>query len=548
MLEVLLSWSAIFFMALIIGYCVVSLLYSTSDKKMLEIDIYLICGLLLLTCYAEVFSIFYKVGAEAWIFLLFLSGVLVLTFIGKKAYTYFPIRKSKESFFYYVILLGIVGITALWTLGKPQHYDTALYHAQAVRWIEEYGVVPGLGNLHCRLAYNSAFMPLQALFSFKWLSGQSLHTVNGFIGCFFLAYAILTNNVLKRNKLKLSDFNKFGIVIYIVSDLKNLSSLSSDTLAMLLVLYIFTKWCEFLERNVTDTLPYAFLCILCVWSMTLKLSTATGIILALFPMVYMISKKEWKAIWGHIIAGIFILLPWLSRNVIISGYLIYPYSQLDLFDVDWKMPASVLDYDKMEITVWARNVRNVDLYNQPFNQWIVEWFGGQSFIGKGIVSVGMLASIIVLGICISKLLKKEYSEAFFFGAIIVGIAGWLLSAPLIRYGFAYLLMPMCIVGHEIYKRGPAVVNIICVLMAIPVLVFYLSVICDTKKILTIQQEDYEIFQGHEVLVDNQAIMIPNEGDQMGYYAFPSTSQEKNLYTIEMRGNKLSEGFRTKNNT
>ena len=52
------------------------------------------------------------------------------------------------------------------------HYDTGLYHAQAIRWIEEYGVVPGLANLHSRFGYNSASFALSAFFSETWLIGR----------------------------------------------------------------------------------------------------------------------------------------------------------------------------------------------------------------------------------------------------------------------------------------------------------------------------------------------------------------------------------------
>lgn len=102
-----------------------------------------------------------------------------------------------------------------WTVGYPQHYDTSLYHVQAIRWIEEYGVVPGLGNLHNRFVYNSAFMPLQALFSLEWICGQSLHTVNGYICALSVAYAIGTNSLVNGSKLKLSDLIKIMILIYI---------------------------------------------------------------------------------------------------------------------------------------------------------------------------------------------------------------------------------------------------------------------------------------------------------------------------------------------
>ena len=33
------------------------------------------------------------------------------------------------------------------------HLDTPLYHAQSIRWIEDYGAVKGLGNIHNRFAY-----------------------------------------------------------------------------------------------------------------------------------------------------------------------------------------------------------------------------------------------------------------------------------------------------------------------------------------------------------------------------------------------------------
>ena len=58
--------------------------------------------------------------------------------------------------------------------GPNVHVDTELYHGQAVRWMEEYSAVKGLGNIFRRSAYNSSFLCLQALFSFKFVFGQSI--------------------------------------------------------------------------------------------------------------------------------------------------------------------------------------------------------------------------------------------------------------------------------------------------------------------------------------------------------------------------------------
>lgn len=84
-----------------------------------------------------------------------------------------------------IVIIIVVAIPVLILAGQPaSHYDTDLYHAQSIRWIEEYGIAPGLGNLHHRLAYNSAFFSLQALFSWRFILGRSLHCVNGFLFLF----------------------------------------------------------------------------------------------------------------------------------------------------------------------------------------------------------------------------------------------------------------------------------------------------------------------------------------------------------------------------
>lgn len=84
------------------------------------------------------------------------------------------------------VWLLYAGLTLLFAYGSSRgymHYDTGLYHAQAIRWIEEYGVVPGLANLHSRFGYNSASFALSAFFSETWLIGRPMHCVAGFLRC-----------------------------------------------------------------------------------------------------------------------------------------------------------------------------------------------------------------------------------------------------------------------------------------------------------------------------------------------------------------------------
>ena len=45
--------------------------------------------------------------------------------------------------------------------------DTESYHIQSIKWIQEYGSVPGIVNLHVRFGFNSSWFSSVALFSFS---------------------------------------------------------------------------------------------------------------------------------------------------------------------------------------------------------------------------------------------------------------------------------------------------------------------------------------------------------------------------------------------
>lgn len=547
MIEVLMSWMIILAAALLFGYCTMRICYKGTDNGWFSLDVFILSGLMVLNLYAEFFSLFYKVGALAC-FILFILGIGmigVLCIKDRKQISLLLKMISNKTYIQYLLAIFCILATMLWTVLTPQHYDTALYHAQSVRWIEEYGVVPGLGNLHNRFAYNSAFMPLQALFSLKWLLGQSLHTLNGFLCCTLLIYAVTTNNFVIGKKLQLSDFFKFSMIVYICNNRTFISSLSSDILAMLLTIYILTKWSELYEKKIDDALPYGFLCMLSIWAVTVKLSTAAGVLLAVYPVVLLINNKEWKKIAIHIGAGILIVTPWLIRNVIISGYLIYPYSKLDLFNVDWKMLPSVLDYDKIEIAVWGRNVKDVNLYHQPVYEWVGTWFQDQGAFDQGLIIAGMISAGIVLIMCIYRICKRKYLDCMLGMVSLASLLLWFSSAPLLRYGSAFLLLPICIVMEKIYTKKATIVLTLGLLILVPIGSVYLSQISSLGDAEWCKQEDYIGYPVYEASMDGISILLPEEGDQAGYWAFPSTPHAELLNVIELRGEELKEGFKVR---
>lgn len=89
--------------------------------------------------------------------------------------------------------------------------------------------------------------------------------------------------------------------------------------------------------------------------------------------------------------GLLIAFPYLARNVLISGWLFYPFTFLDWFPVDWKISKGYANSDAKEIQAYAREIYNVYHLDQPLKQWLPNWFAAQAGFDKLLVLAGWAA-------------------------------------------------------------------------------------------------------------------------------------------------------------
>lgn len=384
-----------------------------TDYKQDSVEIYILMGLLCLTVYSQIFSLVSGIGFAATVIVGVLCLVVAIALrIQIKQYfirLYTQIREKKVSVILIMVAFVLFMLLVYISSGSTWHYDTDLYHAQAIRWIEEFGAVKGLGNLHNRFAYNSAFFCLQALFSMKFAVNQSLHSVNGFVTFLLLSYAFSTLSIWKKERLKISDFLKIGLFIYF-GYLENsllISSPGSDVLTLCMVLYVSAKWAELAERGEKSPVPYGILCLLAVWTVTIKLSSAFLVFLAVYPIILMVRQKKWKQIAVFLAMGLVIILPFLIRNIVISGYLVYPYAAIDLFDVDWKMAASVAADDSKEIMAWGRGLTSRALYDADFCTWFPKWYDNLQTETQVLFIANFVCMVLLTGYLAWTCLKKR---------------------------------------------------------------------------------------------------------------------------------------------
>ncbi|MEO0561266.1 MAG: hypothetical protein AAF125_04085, partial [Chloroflexota bacterium] len=85
-------------------------------------------------------------------------------------------RAVREHHALTALFLLILGFAANNAILQPVRYDTGLYQIQSFMWTNTYPIVPGLGNLHGRLAFNNSFhIVIAALNHALPLGGRGMH-------------------------------------------------------------------------------------------------------------------------------------------------------------------------------------------------------------------------------------------------------------------------------------------------------------------------------------------------------------------------------------
>ncbi len=590
MLMVLLVWGYMAATAFVTGFAVLLPFQKKGGYQVRYGTSYLMAGLLVQNVYAQYFSLFAGVGLTAN--LVMTAAVCVAAFFCRRGLLLFMREQKKRTGRMQWLLCG--GLVLLFAYASSRgymHYDTGLYHAQSIRWIAEYGVAPGLANLHSRFGYNSAAFALCALFGGAGLTKYPMHCVQGFFALLCAVKCTALLELPKRKRVCLTDFLRTGCIFYLVAVFRELVAPASDYFAMLLLFFVLLCWTELLERQEREIVPYALLCLCLVYGATVKLSTAVILVLVLQPAISLIRQKKWGQIAGYILLGVVIAFPYLARNVLISGWLFYPFTFFDFFPVDWKLSKGYADSDAAEIQVYAKEIFDVYQKNQPFGQWFPHWLSAQNGLDKLLVAAGWLSlpvAAISMAVAAGKAaVRQKAASAGRMAGIrtgafllleftaVLGFLFWQFGAPLVRYGYFYVLfLPLTVFGalyteyagrlrfsfpgrERKYSRFLGAKTAadgagnggfyLFVLILVAFLLYRGYNLCNMILELCdqpyyIYQQDYGTYPAVTYEVDGVTIYVPTDRGQIGYDKFPSSPI---VQEIELRGEGLESGFRKK---
>lgn len=519
----------------------------------------LAAGTIIITVYTEIYSIFGKIGILAH--MLFLAAVLTAGVLCRKSILeiwkrYKRIVCSWEGFFYICFILLIAFFTSRGTF----HTDTNIYHAQAIHFYEEYGLIKGMGNLQLHYAYNSAYLAFASFFSFHWLIGQSLHTATGFIEVMMCIYAFHGLKDFKDHEKHAADMMRIGIIFYALVMLTGSMSPATDYATVLFTLFVLTAWCENMERE-RSILAYGLLSVAAVFVVTLKFSACLLALLAVYPAVYLVKEKRWKEIGVYLGCGLIIILPFLIRNFLISGWLLYPFKGIDIFQVEWKIPEEYLTVDADQIKVWGRCLYDVSKVNLPVSKWLPVWWEGQEryeqmLIGSVVIGLLLIAVQFIAGRIRHKKIQWDYLTLVL---VVLGcLTVWFLMAPFIRYGIAFLFaVPMLAAGRYLSEKKSGFYSILTGSLVFCIVVsmspYWDNYITDAgvfiKQNLTqpyyICQKDYDQTETESCEINGNIFYYPKQGEINSYHAFPGTCYAFMIERSTLMGDDIKDGFKPK---
>ncbi len=305
-------------------------------------------------------------------------------------------------------------------------------------------------NIHNRLAYNSSWLVLVASLSFAFLGLRSFHLTNSVITLATMFYFGEGFQGLIQKQITISNIVKailFFLPLYIYAS--DLSSPGTDLPPAFLVWVITALILEKVEKQGLDFDPYSIgIFILSVFAVTVKLSTLPLCGLALLMLIQQIWNKKWQHITFLTGTAIIILLPWILRNIVLSGYLVFPISQIDLFSFDWKYPLNAVTAVREELLWFNRFPANTNEYvGMSTTQWLPLWF---HLLDRGQKILLLIALVSPLGLITyifsgaTRKLVSGYVIAFLINYI--GIFFWLFTASIFRFGDTYLLAAIILAG------------------------------------------------------------------------------------------------------
>lgn len=310
-------------------------------------------------------------------------------------------------------------VVIIWQVGV---FDSLLYHQQNIRWNEEYAVVPGLGNVEHRFGFNSNYLLLSAVFGFRFLFGETVYGLHALV---LLTVVLWIIKEIVRSEYEIK---RIALLIPITGFIfifgYSFTATSTDLIPNIVAFYLIVKLLLY-PGLLRDKLLLLFFVPVCL--VTFKLSMAPICLVALYIFIAQLRIGNYKPIVFLLSISFIVVALWCVRNVILTGYLVFPFYEIDLFSVDWKIPKHIAVEERDFIFSCGIRVLKDMLWrisNWYFGiQPMIDWFSYVAFLGSIVIS-----PLVVL-FCLIKKRFLDKTVYFVYIMMLMILLVWYIGGP-----------------------------------------------------------------------------------------------------------------------
>lgn len=350
--------------------------------------------------------------------------------------------------------LGFLVLVVINILSRKADGDIGDYHLQAIRWMEEYAAVPGIGNIRRQLGNNSNWFLLQAFSGFHFLGLRSVYTLNAALVIMAALYVTphLKQHFWLRNLLLLFYFA-------IIATRKYTGGVTNDISITIGIIILFCWFTDIVNNHNKKTIELLLLVALSMLLITYKLSALPMVLFAIGVYFYAFKQQliTKRIIYFLIGISVLIFIPWFITNIIHSGYLLFPITSSNFFDVDWKMRPEIVAYEVYANLAYAR-APDVDIEVSryfTFSQWWPHWIKSIDIFSATLLIGGLFFYITLITQWLTnKRFRNQFTIHYYWiiaSTCIVALVLWFTHGPTPRFVFGYLVFTITM-GVNLFHR------------------------------------------------------------------------------------------------
>lgn len=456
---------------------------------------------------------------------------------------------------FYTLLLAL-GWVALLTkaMQAPGNFDSGLYHFASIRWANEYAVVPGLGNLHGRLAFNQSIFDLYALLNFfpLWNKGYAL----GYLLIITLSILTLYEAHLERYKGGWWAIIICGVAI--ASAIGPLPSPTPDPIIALLQISIFISLIAVLlapKQNPQNTSGHmATLICLCTLICTIKLSALIFAVSCL--LIALLRAYQHKTIHSQLIILSVLMcavlgISHIGHGFITSGVPFYPSSLGIQWAPDWSIPQVKIQEELNWVYSWARSPYQDPAIVLGNWRWLKSWAIHLLPIAAWIY-FGLSGILIALCLSNHKLrpTRDDHQLWLVFIPLFISVVFWFFTAPDWRFLGSVPPILLAVSGWIFLKSNSPLISKVNMKLTHPILWMMPGLILLCIKLLPLSFDGWQVIPQTK-LESKQTrsgfwVLIPADGKTQCWDAplpcTPYFNENLVIRNIGSRTTTLQQGF------